>query len=747
MTSVLDFVSVMDGMCACPPYLDFEMAIYNILVDVSCVAVSPDATNVYASAGGEDTLLVYERDPASGNLTLLEIHRDGADGVSGLSSTQFVVVSGDGKNVYATGAQTLAVFSREPSTGRLTFLEVQTDGVGGVDGISGANGLALSPDGDFVYATGEYDDAVAVFQRDPSTGALIIWQVLRDGVGGVEGLDGASCVAVSPDGLNVYATGWNDDALVVFSRDLGTGDLSYVQTVVDDQGGVAGLGWASSVAVSPDGNDVYATGPMDSAVAVFERSLATGELTFTQVLVDGQAGVEGLSWAQWVALSPDGQAVLVAGQYDNAVAVFDRNATSGELGFLQVVQDGVGLVEGLSGPTSVTVTPDGNHVIAAGHGEDAICVLSRDIPSGLLSYVTHEAEEDFRLRHASSVSVSADGWHVYATAEIDSSIVVFDRDADTGDLSFVEALRDGQGGVEGLSSAVGVTASPDGASVYTVGHSDDAVTVFRRDPGSGRLTYVEVKVDEYGGVNGLDGASAVTLSPDGMQVYATGENDDAVVVFDRNPVTSRLTFSQVCLDTDPGIDGLDGASGVVVSPDGRHVYTTGYSDSALAVFARDPVSGQLTFLEVHLDDQAGVDGLRGASAVDLSSDGAQVYVAACLDYSVAVFDRDAATGHLVFVHCLRDGIGGVSGLTGACSMRVSPDGTRVYSAAQYDDAIAVFGRDPNSGRLHFLEVQEDGAGANDGLRGVKSVALSPDGAHVYGAGSTDDAVSVFTVVE
>ena len=52
-------------------------------------------------------------------------------------------------------------------------------------------------------------------------------EVEQDGVGGLDGLDGASQVAVSPDGAHVYVAAFNDDAVTVFRRDASTGRLSF----------------------------------------------------------------------------------------------------------------------------------------------------------------------------------------------------------------------------------------------------------------------------------------------------------------------------------------------------------------------------------------------------------------------------------------------------------------------------------------------------------------------------------------
>jgi 6-phosphogluconolactonase (cycloisomerase 2 family) len=80
-------------------------------------------------------------------------------------------------------------------------------------------------------------------------------------------------VAVSPDGLFVYASGADNDALTVFSRDAVSGTLTLREEIWDNVQGVHGLDYPSSIAVSPDGRHVYVTGSLDDSVAAFERHL------------------------------------------------------------------------------------------------------------------------------------------------------------------------------------------------------------------------------------------------------------------------------------------------------------------------------------------------------------------------------------------------------------------------------------------------------------------------------------------
>ncbi len=95
----------------------------------------------------------------------------------------------------------------------MRFEEVQKDADPGVDGLSRAVAMALAPGGEQLYVASLEDDSVAVFDRDPVSGALTFVEAHFDGAGGVDGLAEAAAVAVSPDGASVYVAGQNDGGL------------------------------------------------------------------------------------------------------------------------------------------------------------------------------------------------------------------------------------------------------------------------------------------------------------------------------------------------------------------------------------------------------------------------------------------------------------------------------------------------------------------------------------------------------
>ncbi|MEA5601287.1 beta-propeller fold lactonase family protein [Nostoc sp. UHCC 0252] len=343
-----------------------------------------------------------------------------------------------------------------------------------------------------------------------------------------------------------------------------------------------------------------------------------------------------------------------------------------------------------------------------------------------------------------STAISPDGKFLYASGYDDSAVAVFARDEQTGQLSFIEVQKDDTNGVDGLGNAESLALSPDGKFLYVPGYGDSAVAVFTRDEQTGKLTFVEVQKDDTDGVDGLANATSVTVSPDGKYLYASGYGDSAVAVFERDELTGKLTFVEVQQDDTDGVDGLAGALFVTVSPDGKFLYAAGAGESAVSVFKRDEQTGKLTFVEVQKDDTDGVDGLAAVNSVTVSPDGKFLYAAGFGDSALAVFERDEQTGKLTFVEVQKDDTDGVDGLNAATSVTISPDGKYLYASGFYDSAVAVFERNQETGKLTFVEVQQDDTDGVDGLAAVTSITFSPDGKHLYASGSYDSAVAVFS---
>ena len=80
---------------------------------------------------------------------------------------------------------------------------------------------------------------------------------------------------------------------------------------------------------------------------------------------DGVNGVDGLYNARTVELTPDGKYAYVAASSDDAISMFERNASSGELTYLGIVKDGVDGVDGLDAVIGLDMSADGQFLYSA----------------------------------------------------------------------------------------------------------------------------------------------------------------------------------------------------------------------------------------------------------------------------------------------------------------------------------------------------------------------------------------------
>jgi trimeric autotransporter adhesin len=353
---------------------------------------------------------------------------------------------------------------------------------------------------------------------------------------------------------------------------------------------------------------------------------------------------------------------------------------------------GVGGVSGLAGVNAVALSADGLTLYATAFTDSAVTVFNRDPKSGALTFKAAITNSDIGvgLQGANAVAVSPDDKHVYVASALDNAVVVFTRDTGTGEITLVEIQQDGVNGGDGLGGASAIAISPDNRRVYVTGNQDNALTVFDRDVNTGALTFLQMQQDDAGGVNGLKAATGVAVSPDNLFIYVTGSADNAIAVFTRNAAVGEIGYVGLYENGTAGIIGLTGAYGIAISPDNNHLYVTGNADNALLAFLRNPVTGELTYLQTHQDGENGVNGLSGSRGIAISPTGHRVYVASANDNALALFDRDSTTGQLTFKEMVKNGINNVTTLDGATAVASSSDGASVYLAALFSNAITGF---------------------------------------------------------
>lgn len=373
------------------------------------------------------------------------------------------------------------------------------------------------------------------------------------------------------------------------------------------------------------------------------------------------------------------------------------SSATGTIAWGGTVFDG-GAFDGLEDAQDLVVSADGNfaYVVAAG-ADDSVAVFSRDSGTGVLTYQQVRKDSVIGpgiMRDPHAVAMSPDQAHVYVGSLQDSSIAYFSRNPGTGLLTYVGVIRDSDPGVDGLDRVADLQFSSDGFLYVStdVSSADNSISVFSRNSGTGALTWLQTIKDSDPGVNGLNGGHEMAISPDAAHIYVTGETDDSISWLSRSATTGLLTYSGTLLDGAGGVDGLNGADAVVVSPDGKFVYVGATVDNSIAAFSRNTTTGALTYLQVIKDTDPSVDGLAGNHDIAFSNDGKSLYNCGSADDGLAVITRSASTGLMTFHQYIWDGDPGVDGLNDPQFIAFAPGSNHVYVSAQGDNSITALTR-------------------------------------------------------
>ncbi len=132
------------------------------------LAFAPDGRHAYVINEISCTITVFDYDQARGSFAALQTISTKPDPVKPGDSTAEVVVHPSGRFVYGSnrGPDTLAIYSADPASGKLTLVGFQPTG-----GKSPRN-FAIDPTGQFLLAANQNSDTIRVFRVDQGTGRL-----------------------------------------------------------------------------------------------------------------------------------------------------------------------------------------------------------------------------------------------------------------------------------------------------------------------------------------------------------------------------------------------------------------------------------------------------------------------------------------------------------------------------------------------------------------------------------------------
>jgi 6-phosphogluconolactonase len=262
-----------------------------------------------------------------------------------------------------------------------------------------------------------------------------------------------------------------------------------------------------------------------------------------------------------------------------------------------------------------------------------------------------------------------------------------------------------------------------------------AIAAFAFSAATGRLRHLDT--EPTGGAF----TSFVTVDPTGRWVLAPSGPGGTVTEFPVERSGALGPRVRVLTITGPpgpvaGRQGRPYPHSVWFAPDDRFFFVADLGSDRVDGYRFDAATGAIEPADPPYVGLAPGTGPRHAK---FSADGRFFYVVGELAGTVTAFRYDAVRGALTPFQIVSALPAGFRGANTSSEIRIHPDGRFVYVANRGSNTIAVFARDPASGRLRRVEVVPSGGDF------PRNFALSPDGAWLLCAHQKSANLTVFRV--
>jgi len=239
----------------------------------------------------------------------------------GLLGAYDIAITADNSQLFvaSVASNAVSIFDIDKN-GNVVFNHVIRDSDDTKYGLEGAVNVVITPNNSQVIVAGFNENAITIFNRN-TNGTLEHSQTLINGKDGIKNMIAPQGLAMSPDGKYLYSACGGGNAIVVFAKN-DQDKYSYIQSISNSDENVSGLGGAGYITTSPNGSRVFVASESDNAVVTLAR-LDDGTLKILSVLKsEGIKKANERNGAASVYVSPDGKHLLVTTGKGDSLIVY-----------------------------------------------------------------------------------------------------------------------------------------------------------------------------------------------------------------------------------------------------------------------------------------------------------------------------------------------------------------------------------------------------------------------------------------
>ncbi|WKU46106.1 lactonase family protein [Streptomyces sp. VNUA116] len=302
-------------------------------------------------------------------------------------------------------------------------------------------------------------------------------------------------------------------------------------------GVIEGVPDPSYLALHPRGHTLYAVNEQQNGTVTAVR-LADRRILGTRTT--------GGALPCHVSVHPSGRWLLTANYFSGSVAVHPIDATGGLAEPSDVVPHLVpppGPGQESAHAHQIITSPDGRFVLAVDLGNDTVYTYRLDPTAGRLKRIAHVSlAPGAGPRH---LTFHPRGKFAYLANELDNTVVVCAYDPATGDLSPGPARPTGSGTGGTRNYPAQILVGKSGRFAYLANRGHNSIARYAVEASGARLRLLNTVP-----VRG-DFPRHIAFSPDERLLFAANQRSGSVTVFRADPGSGRLTLSGVSY-TAPG---------------------------------------------------------------------------------------------------------------------------------------------------------------------------------------------------